>query len=228
MINELFEFYQKKLAFNSFMSKNERRKNVDSLILALGTLLFLIIFTVRIFFSDDNKTLGAISSLGGMLFLGTTVWIRIRRDINLIKKHPANLFIKGLKWDFKKYDNLRIKKLKKYIKGFDSLKLDLVQNEIERRKKSEQTTFLIRSSAIGILAIPIWSFIVDTLLKTEKIFTSGFYVILIILILLISTIVLVIPLIDIIENNFVTNSSKWDDLNRLITECRLKRKNNNK
>lgn len=224
MINKLFKFYNKKLTFDVMMSKGIKRKRIDLFITSAGAVCFLVL----LFFNElgcftDDKSSSVIWHFGAIAILIGIVSFRIKRDVTLIKMNRPKLYLSFLKWDIVKYDKIRVKKLKKVLKDFDDSKLNLIQVQIEIRKKSAQLTFVIRNSVFGLLILPIWSVFVGQVLNSTTFLGNEYYILLIVLLILIVFVIIISPFIYSLRDHFITDAAKWNDLNKLITELRLKK-----
>ncbi len=216
MIDDLFDFYKNELTFYSQVTKeNKNLKNTiffsGFIFLFLGFLFF--IYTKQYFWFVIGTIIFVINSL-------ITVWLEGRT----IKDKFPEMYISPFKWNSKKLNELFIDKLGKKIKNESKSNLDLIQKQIKENADNEKIPSIIIITTLGVLFVPLWSVYISEVMEIYK----GNFKLLTITFLLFFIFILIISIsartVIGIRDNLSTDYMKWNRLNYLITQYRIKKK----
>ncbi|GGW48690.1 hypothetical protein [Arenibacter certesii] len=215
MINELFEFYKKELTFSSLVTKDNRK--ISNLILFVGGILLI---TFWYLFITHNQFLWTV---GGILVVVISFYLLIYLNGKTVKNKFPEMYISTFKWSSNKFNDLFLEKLGEKIKNESELNLDLIQKQIKEKENKEKTSSVIIFTLFGALFIPLWSTYIAALMDTYKensqIMTFNF--------LSITFLIFIISFFGYmfldIRDNLLSDFQKWNKLNNLITEYRIRK-----
>ncbi len=215
MINNLFEFYNNELTFYSQVTKEN--KTISNLILIIGIISFILFWY---FFISQNQYLWAIC---GIIVFAIMFYILIWLNGKTIKRKFPEMYISPLKWNSNKFNELFIKKISARIKNETEQNLDLIQKQIKENAEKEKTSSVIIFTTFGALFIPLWSTYIAGLMGIFKEDLKFLTINFIVITLLILTLSFFSHSLIELRDNLLTNHKKWNGLNDLITEYRIRK-----
>jgi len=152
------------------------------------------------------------------------IWLNGRT----IKRKLPDIYISPFKWNSKKLNELFIDKLGGRIKNEGEPNLDLIQKQIAENANNEKIPSIIILTTLGALFVPLWSVYINEVMEINK----GNIKLLTVTFLFFFTFILIISIsartVVEIRDNLSTDYMKWNRLNYLITQYRIKTTSGNR
>lgn len=217
MIDDLFKFYKDNLTFESVViRKNGFLKNSPFYLLIIAYVGFGISYLIT-----QNFVFGIIAIIAIILsvFVGSFITALLIKD-----KFPI-FWLSRFNWSTSGLNSMFLDRLEEYLKDVDNNKLDKIQDLIKERANRARIPSIVFISTFAGLFIPLWSSYINAIMGSMKkcgIEAMGF-VFLMFLLLIISVSFLSLMLAD-IRDSLITRYLKWNRLNDLISDMRLRKK----
>lgn len=217
MIDDLFKFYNDNLTFESAVIKqNGFLKNSPFYLLILAYVGSGISYMIT-----QNYVFGIIAIALPVLS------VFVGRFINalLIKDKYPNFWSSWISWSSSGFNNMFLDRLEERLKNIDDNKLDKIQELIKERANRARIPSIVFISTFAGLFIPLWSSYISAIMdNTMK--KSGIEVmslVFLIFLLLIISVSFTSPMLAEIRDSLITRYMKWDRLNYLISDMRLRK-----
>lgn len=216
MINNLFKYYKNNLTFEgAVIRENGFWKNSPFYLLLLTYIGFVISFTIT-----HSWYFGILAII---FFISSALASKII-NASFIKVEFNDFWVSKFSWSRSEFNNMFLDKLEKHLKNKDDNQLDIIQELIKERANRTKIHSIVFMSTFAGLFIPLWNSYINTVMnsmKKEEI-VSMTYLFLIFLLLIIS-VSLLSPILADIRDILITQYMKWNKLNDLISEMRLRK-----
>ncbi len=217
MIDDLFNFYKDNLTFESAVIKqNGFLKNTLFYLLVLAYVGLGISYLIT-----QNYAFG----ITAIVLIILSVFVGRFINALLIKAKYPSLWLSCFNWSSKGFNKMFLDRLEIYLKDIDDSKLDKIQELINERANRAKIPSIIFISTFAGLFIPLWSSYISTtmdLIKEKGIEATG--LIFLMFLLLIFSVSFISPMLSEIRDNVITRHMKWNQLNDLISDMRLRKK----
>lgn len=217
MIDDLFKFYKDNLTFESaVIRKNGFLKNGVFYLLICAYICFGISFMIT-----HNWFFGIIAII---IIVTSVIWGRVINVLLIKAKYPA-FWSSWISWSNSEFNKMFLDRLEDYLKDKDDNKLDKIQELIKERVNRAKYPSIVFISTFAGLFIPLWSSFINAIMDSMKkngIEMMGF--VFLIFSLLIISVSFNSPMFAELRDNLITQYMKWNQLNDLISDMRLRRK----
>lgn len=217
MIDDLFKFYKDNLTFESaVIRKNGFLKNSLFYLLILAYIGFTISYVIT-----QKLVFGIVAVI--LILLSVFVG-RLINSLSVKALYP-NLSISWINWSTSGFNNMFLDRLEEHLKDMDDNKLDKIQELIKERANRARIPSLVFISTFAGLFIPLWSSYINAIMnsmKKDEIEMVG--LVFLMFLLLVISVSFISPMLAEIRDILITRHMKWNRLNDLISEMRLRKK----